>query len=149
MLTGAAPAVARALAPAGFRVTVREHAEGEFLRVARTHPTFFLTLFGCDTGDGSDLLLAAIHTPDAARHLGSANHGRFSDPDLDRAIEESLGVLSPGERRLRLVELFRRAEEQMSIVPLFFEEDVWAVKNGVRFTPRADSWVLCQEIGRE
>jgi peptide/nickel transport system substrate-binding protein len=143
----AGPALAEMLGRVGIRVAVRELDEPSFYRAVEEPPTLFLTRYGCDTGDAGDVLNAGIHSPDAARHLGTANYGGYRNAGLDDAIEQSGEVLDPVRRRGQLQAIMATVMDELPWVPLYFDEDVYAVRAPYVLQPRADSYVLAAEVG--
>ena len=143
-----AGAVRDMLAPLGIRVTLVELAEPEFFDLA-THlrPSFFLTRYGCSTGDASDVLDAAFHSIDEPLHYGTSNIASHSSLELDKEIEESAEILEMESRRDRLHRIMATLMADVLWVPLYYDEDVYAVKRPYEWKPRADSYVLVWEIG--
>ena len=142
-----AEAVAEALAPLGITVEVESVGDVEFFtRAGREPPALFVTRYACSTGDGSDVLDAAAHSPDDSRGYGFLNFGRIRDRELDRTIEEGAGVLEASQRRAKLHEAFRRIREEAWLVPLHVDETVWVVSRRVIFRPRPDGYVLAAEV---
>lgn len=147
-LVDAAREVAAQLAPVGIRVTVAELSDGEFFEMAESgRLSFILISFGCASGDVSDLLDAGFHSVDAARRFGTSNFGRFSDPSLDEAIERSAEILEAGDRRETLFGIVRRAMSEHVLVPLYLDENVFAVRRPFAYRPRASSFVLAADVG--
>ncbi|KAA0255877.1 MAG: hypothetical protein EDX89_03965 [Acidobacteria bacterium] len=136
------------LAPLGIRVNVAALPDAEYFALARgERPSFFLSRFGCSTGDASDLFDSALHTPDATRHLGSANAGGVSDPEVDRLIAESASVADVATRRSVLQRLMRHVLDRAYWLPLVLDEDVYLVRDGLAFSPRADGYLVAAEVG--
>lgn len=141
-------ALAAALSPLGIALSVEAVGDVEFFeRARREPPALFVTRYACSTGDGSDVLDVALHSADPSRGYGALNFGRVSDPELDRLIEESAGVLEAAERRERLQAAFRRVREEAWVVPLHVDETAWLVTSRIAFRPRPDGYVLAAEIG--
>lgn len=93
-----------------------------------------------------------IHTVDEERGLGTFNAADYSAPDLDQIWEEANQIVNPKEREKKLQQLNRKAmEEQISVIPLHYQQDTWAIKKGagIQFTPRPDGWVRFIDIGLE
>lgn len=146
-LTGqAAEHVREMLGEVGIRVTVEQVSERDFFRVASGGPTFFLTRYGCDNGDASDVLNAGIHSVDPLRHFGSANYGHYSSPALDAAIEKSAQPNDHKERRRQLQAIVRQAMQELVWIPLYFDEDVYLVRRPYVLTPRADSYLRAVDV---
>lgn len=139
--------IAELLAPAGFRVRAVEHPEAEFFDRARKGELgFFFSAFVCASGDASDLWEAGFHSVDPERGRGSSNWGRWSDPALDAAIERTAGMLDPEARREALWEIGRKADAELVWIPLYGDENVWAVREPFRLRPRANGYLLAAEI---
>jgi peptide/nickel transport system substrate-binding protein len=139
--------VAERLQPVGIRVKVEALADAEYFELVKGRgASFFLSRWGCPTGDASDLFDSGLHSRDEARHYGSGNSGGLSDPELDRLIEESAQIADLPVRRLALEKLMQRAMDEVYWVPLVLDEDVYALRRGLSFTPRADSYLMLAEI---
>ncbi len=145
----AALAVKDQLAEVGIDADVVVVPDPEFWRLTnRFEISFWLTRFGCPTGDASQILDDVIHTRDDTRHLGRANWARYSNPELDRAIEAAALVEPVAKRRAALQALMRRVMEELPIVPLYTDEDVYALDRALAWQPRSDSYIRIAEIGR-
>lgn len=143
----AAQIVAQMLGKVGIRVTVASLPDAEFFDVVSNHrASFFLSRFGCPTGDVSEILDNTVHTLDPARHLGAQNDGGFSNPALDRKIEESLQILDMSRRRPVLQEIMADMTNDLVWVPLYVDQDVYAIRAPFVWHPRADNFVLASEI---
>jgi peptide/nickel transport system substrate-binding protein len=80
------------------------------------------------------------------------NGADYTDPTLDRLLEESAEIVDPDLRAEKLQLLNRIAmEEKIAVIPLHYQEDSYAVYKGrgIKFTPRADTWIVFKEISIE
>ena len=108
--------------------------------------SLLLSRFGCPTGDVSDILDNAIHTRDPARRLGIQNYGGYSNPAVDRAIEHSAGIDDTVERRRALESIMATLMDDLAWIPLYVDQDTYALDRGLSWKPRADSFILAAEI---
>ncbi|HJZ12289.1 MAG TPA: ABC transporter substrate-binding protein, partial [Acidobacteriota bacterium] len=108
--------------------------------------SFFLSRVGATVGDASDILEPQLHTKDSARHLGVRNYITYGNAEVDRAIEESAGILKLEERRSVLQEIMSKLMEDLPWIPPYIDQDVYAVENSFVWRPRPDSYVLAYEI---
>src|SRR5262249_18219960 len=108
--------------------------------------TFFLSRFGCPTGDASDILENSVHTVDLDRHFGRSNDGEYSNPKLDRLIEESAAILDMERRRPVLQDALAAVTEDLALVPLYVDQDVYALRRAFLWTPRNDNFILASEV---
>jgi peptide/nickel transport system substrate-binding protein len=149
----AAREVARQLARVQIRARIRVHSDLEFASVEnRRAMAFFLDRFGCATGDASDILDNVVHTADPARHYGIFNTVGYSNPALDRLIEESGTIADPTPRRALLQTVVGKAMQDLVLIPLYADEDIYAMDRSLAWRPRNDGMVLAAEVhagGRE
>lgn len=138
----AARLLAAQWARVGVRVRVETLPEGEFFAAQdRGDLSLWITRYGCPTGDASDLLDGVIHTRDDLRHLGTQNFGRYSDPHLDRVIEQSAEIEPVNDRQRVLQAVVAQVVERRVILPLFYDRDVYAVDRDFEWRPRNDSYI--------
>ncbi len=135
------------LALAGIRVHLQVLPDTEILPGLRKHQyTFFLSRIGSPTGDASDVTDNCLHSLDAARRYGFMNYGEYFNPEVDRAIEES-GRIQQLERRRNLIQsVMKTVMEDVVWVPLYIDQDVFAIDKRYSWKPRNDSFVFVSEI---
>jgi hypothetical protein len=104
----------------------------------------WLSRYGC-LGDSSDILLAMAHSPVSGR-FGWNNWQHHSDPELDAAIEKSSALPDPRERLSALQALMGKVVSDRFLLPLYVDQDVYALDRSLRWEPRNDSMILGDEI---
>src|SRR5262249_19030969 len=72
---------------------------------------------------------------------------RMLDPALDAEIDRSSELSSMEERRHTLGQLVTRVTKENLVVPLYMDEDVYALRSPLVWQPRTDSYVLAAEVG--
>jgi peptide/nickel transport system substrate-binding protein len=115
-------------------------AQGEF--------SLNLSAWGVNTGETSNPLKAICATMDRARGMGVANSGRYSNPDLDRRLQEALRSMDDARRNALLAEASEIAFRDLAIMPLHHEVSVWASRRDVRYETRADQYTLAMGVER-
>lgn len=140
--SGAMERIAADLAAVGVRVTLVPLPFGELVARLR-EGSIALAYFArtCTTGDVSEYLDAAIHTPDPDRGLGGENYGAYSDPELDRMLEAASAELDSARRLDLLQRAQRRALEGMPALPLTVRWGYLGVPARLELTPRHDEWM--------
>lgn len=130
--------------PAGIRLELNLLTREQFFRALDTASLFYLG-YGSTSGDASDLLDEAVHSRSGG--YGTNNYGGYSNPEVDRLIEDSDTCFSQARR----LELIQRTMElvcrDVAIVPLFVEDQVCGVSDGIAWEPRLDMMVLGKEAG--
>lgn len=114
--------------------------------LSRQGTSLHLSRYGCPTGDASDILDNALHSKDPSRHLGIYNDSGYSNPEVERAIEESAGIDSVTQRRKALERIMALLVEDLVWVPLYVDQDVYALDSAYSWQPRSDSFILAAEI---
>ncbi len=143
-----AQAIASSLAKIGIKVKVNALPKATFFpKTDRLDTSFFLIGWASTDGDGSSFLDGIVHTYNPDKGYGRYNRGRYSNPEVDKLIEEA-GVTIDQNKRL---ELLRKAQKialvkDQNVIPLHFQVDLYASKKSINFVPRADSHIYVYEI---
>jgi peptide/nickel transport system substrate-binding protein len=96
--------------------------------------------------DLSEEFVLHIHSFNAELGTGSWNAGKYSNEKVDNLLKEASEALSLEKREQLLQEANRVAMEDIAVIPLYKQPDLYAHKNGINFTPRADMFILASEI---
>jgi peptide/nickel transport system substrate-binding protein len=147
MYAEAAHLVATQLRPVGIHLEVEVLTDEDFLsRLRRRDSSLYLSRFGCPTGDASDILDNVLHSRSPERHMGMQNFGGYANAEVDREIEASASVESVTDRRALLEAIMKRLVDDLAWIPLYVDEDVYAVDRRLGWSPRNDSFILAAEI---
>jgi len=111
--------------------------------------SFILVGWGAGSGEASSPLKSLIHTFDADKGFGSANRGRYSNPETDALIEEALRTVDDAKRQDLLAAATESAIEDVAIIPTHFQVNTWAARKGLRYTPRTDEYTLAIGVTKE
>jgi len=130
-------AVAQMLSRVGIKAEVATEPFTSYIQNAKNYSFIFFG-FGSDTGEASSALTSLIHTPDRAKNRGHVNRGGYSNPKFDAMLNEALLTLDDAKREKMLQEAAKIAIEDVAIIPLHFQTNVWAVRKGLKYTARVD-----------
>ncbi len=145
----AASIVAEMLGRVGIRAHVRALTEAEwFPAMASGRLTMTVSRFGCPTGDASDLLESALQTRVAGTKAGLNNYSGYSSRPLDELIGLAGRTLEMRRRKPYLLEATALVMEDLPLVPLYVDQDLYAFRRGVEWTPRNDNFLIASEIVR-
>lgn len=140
-----ATSIARDLAAVGIRALLRPGSPREVVtRVERQDTALYVLGWISDTGDGRVSYEYLLHTP--TRGFGIDNGGGYSNPEVDRLIEEASGRMLPEQRDAILSRLGRLVHEDVPVVPLYRQADLYALRSDLVFRPRLDRRVKAAEI---
>lgn len=149
-LVDAAQEVKDQLQILNIRVEVNALSSGDFYdAIDRKDVSFFLTGWGCPTGDASNVFEDAIHSRNLPSQFGSSNYGRYSNPQVDRAIEESANNLTDDARQSEYQKIMAEVMGDLPWIPLYVDQEAYAVDNSLSWTPRNDSYIFAFEIGKK
>ena len=96
--------------------------------------------------DGSHPLRNILATANRDRGWGSSNRGRYSNPRLDELLLRSLSELDDTRREQLLIEAQRMAADDVAVIPLHIQTNIWASRRGIVITARASELTLAQDV---
>ncbi len=124
-----------------FSIYVPRESKGEF--------SFHLSGAGSWTGEASSALMDAIVTQNPAKGQGAVNRGRYSNPEIDRLIDQATHTLDdPNREKLTLTATALMAHD-LPFVPLYQEMNIWAARKGFRYVARHDEKTVAMNTERE
>lgn len=130
----------------GVRTTVEAQPWTTFIgRAGRQEFSAFLVGWGSNP-EGSHPLRNLSATWSRERGWGASNRGRYSNPALDAMIEKALVELDDEKREKILQDAQRLAMEDVAIIPLHWQTNIWAMRRGLAHTPRKDELTLAQDV---
>ena len=132
------------------RVGVRTAVEGQtwsvFVgRAARQDFSAHLIGWGSNP-DGSHPLRNILATVNAEKGWGASNRGRYSNPEVDRLLEASLTELDEEKRQKMVLDAERIAAEDVAVIPIHIQTNIWAMRRGIRHDARIDELSRGQDV---
>jgi peptide/nickel transport system substrate-binding protein len=115
-------------------------------RASKQDFSAFLWGWGSNSGEASNPLRALTATYDRARGWGASNRARYSNAEHDRLLGEGLRTLGDPAREALFQQATRVAMEDVGIVPLHIQKNVWAMRRGLRHVARVDEVSRPQDI---
>lgn len=143
--------VAQAIAAMWSRIGIKTSVDGPapavfFKRRDNYEFSAYIAGWASTTGEASYPLNSLLFTPNREQGKGTTNRGRYSNPELDALVDEA-GVTMDTEKRGELLQkAIRIGMDDYALLPLHFEQSVWAMKKGIVFSGRTDQMTLAQEI---
>jgi len=138
-----AQAVAQMLARVGIDTKVVAMPSSTYFTQA-TDLKFSLMLLGWGTGTGeaSSSLKALLMTYNRDKGFGTANRGRYSNGKVDALTEDALATVDDAKREALLQRAAELGVNDTGIVPLHFQVNLWATRDGITYVPRTDENTL-------
>lgn len=111
--------------------------------------SFFLLSYLPDTLDSFDLLNSFIHTPDDNGN-GFNNFRGYSNPELDKQLEEAAATFDTKERSDKTREIHKIVVEELPFVPLSTRIVTFTIRDDVAFEPAPFGYIFGFELsGRQ
>jgi peptide/nickel transport system substrate-binding protein len=130
----------------GVRTSVEAQTWATFVnRAARAEYSAHLIGWGSNP-DGSHPMRNIIGTVSSERGWGASNRGRYSNARLDQMLSESLVELDEGKRERMLIDIQRMAAEDVAVIPLHIQTNIWAMRRTLQHSARADELTRAQDI---
>jgi peptide/nickel transport system substrate-binding protein len=117
-----------------------------FTRANKLEFSLMLVGWGSDTAEASSPLKSLLATFSNEKGMGQANRGRYSSPKMDALLQQALATVDDAKREKLLQEATQVAMSDLGIVPLYHQENVWATRKGIVYTPRADERTFAHEF---
>jgi peptide/nickel transport system substrate-binding protein len=87
-----------------------------------------------------------LHTYDRDRGFGASNRGRYSNPEVDKLIEEALATVDDAKRQDLLAKATEMAINDGGIIPLHYQVNTWAAKKGISYKARTDERTVAMMV---
>ena len=130
----------------GVRTAVEAQPWTTFVaRAGRQEFSAFLIGWGSNP-EGSHPLRNLIATFDAGRGWGASNRGRYSNAEVDALLTEALRTIDDRQREQILIRAQRMALEDVAIIPLHIQTNIWSMRRHLRHDARADELTRAQDI---
>jgi peptide/nickel transport system substrate-binding protein len=96
----------------------------------------YLIGWDCSSGDASEFYEFCLHTP--INGYGVGNYGGYSNSEIDGIARKNMLIVDHKERKKLLQHAARMVMEDLPVLPLYVEDDIYAMKKTIHFDPRAD-----------
>jgi peptide/nickel transport system substrate-binding protein len=142
--------IAQAVGQMWTRIGVRTAVEAQpwttfISRAGRAEFSAHLIGWGSNP-EGSHPMRNIIAAPNRERGWGASNRGRYSNPALEAKLIEALTELDDEKRERLLQDIQRTAAEDVAVIPLHIQTNIWGMRRGLAHTPRADELTRAQDI---
>ncbi len=117
-----------------------------FSRANKLEFSMFLAGWGSDTAEASSPLKALLATFSKEKGMGQANRGRYSNRKMDALLDQALATVDDARREKLLQQATEIAMSDVGIITLYHQENVWAARKGIAYTPRADERTFAHQF---
>jgi len=87
-----------------------------------------------------------MHTQDDEKKLGSWNFGNYSNARVDELLPLIQQEIDPAARQAMVDEVVSITQEEVAYIPLYTQPLIWAAKDNVDMTQRADNFFMLRWV---
>lgn len=104
--------------------------------------SFILVGWATPTGENSGSLVPLTNTFDRSKGTGTANRGRYSNPEVDRLSADALRTNDDAKRAALLAQATEIAIEDVALIPSHYQVNTWSARKGLKYKARSDEYTL-------
>ena len=108
--------------------------------------SFILVGWGAGTGEASSPLKSLLATYDKSKGMGASNRGRYSNPAMDKVLEQALATVDDKARAALLAKATEIAIKDLGIIPLHYQVNTWGAKKGISYRARTDERTVAMMV---
>lgn len=119
-----------------------------YIRVPTEKSSFIMSGWDVPVGDAGPMYGALFYTRDKREGYGQVNRGSYSNPEIDDLVDKADSTAEISERDEYLQEATRILIDDIPMIPLHYEQDVYGARDGVEFIPRVDKflWTYTMDV---
>lgn len=87
-----------------------------------------------------------MHSQDDERKLGSWNFGNYSNARVDALLPQIQQEIDPAARQALIDEVVAITQEETAYIPLYTQPLIWAAKDNIELTQRADNFFMLRWV---
>ena len=117
-----------------------------YIRVPSDQSSFIMSGWDVPSGDAGSMYGAMFHTRDVRDAYGRVNRGAYSNPEVDALIIEADSTADVRQRHETLQKVTEILMRDIPMIPVHYEQDIYAAHDRVQFTPRTDKFLWAYEM---
>ena len=117
-----------------------------YIRVPSNQSSLIMSGWDVPSGDGGSMYSVMFYSRGKKEGYGQVNRGSYSNPEVDALIDKADGTSKLEERDAHLQAATKILMRDIPMIPIHYEQDLYAAKKNVELTPRADKFLWAYEI---
>jgi peptide/nickel transport system substrate-binding protein len=81
--------------------------------------------------------------------MGASNRARYSNPQVDALLAQAMATVDDSKRDLLLQKTAEVAMADQAVVPLFYGDDIYALRKELSYAARADGFMAAYMVRPE
>jgi peptide/nickel transport system substrate-binding protein len=120
-----------------------------YIRVPTENSSFIMSGWDVPAGDAGSMYGALFYTRDKKEGYGQVNRGSYSNPEVDALVDQADATPSVEERDRLLQEATKILMADIPMIPVHYEQDIYAARDGVTLEPRVDKFIWAFDMDVE
>lgn len=144
-----AQAVAAYFEKVGIKVNLNLMPKANFfsyIKPVENKSMLLMTGWSDASGEGLSLVHDMLYTYDRENGRGTVNRGHYSNAKVDELVDKAFATTDADERAKIVAEADQIARDDFAYIPLHFEQDTYAIKDTLNYTPRMNKYVFAWEF---
>jgi len=144
-----AQALAGMLAKIGITVELNLMPKSNFfgyIRVPSDKSSFIMSGWDTPSGDAGGMYNSMMYSRNKKKGYGQANRGAYTSEEFDAWIDKADATPRVEERDKLLQEATKIAVKDIVLIPVHYEQDLYAAKKNVDLKPRVDKFIWTYEL---
>ncbi len=117
-----------------------------YIRVPSDKSSLIMSGWDVPSGDGGSMYSVMFYSRGKKEGYGQVNRGSYSNAQVDALIDKADATSKLVERDEFLQQATKILMTDIPMIPLHYEQDLYAAKTNVEITPRADKFLWAYEI---
>ncbi len=117
-----------------------------YIRVPSDKSSFIMSGWDTPSGDAGNMYSVLMYSRGKKAGYGQANRGAFSNEAFDSWIDKADATADIKKRNEYLQEATRIAVQEIPMIPIHYEQDIYAAKKNVTVVPRMDKFIWAYEM---
>ena len=117
-----------------------------YIRVPSDKSSFIMSGWDTPSGDAGNMYSVLMYTRGKKAGYGQANRGSFSNDAFDGWIDKADATADMAKRNEFLQEATKIAVREIPMIPVHYEQDIYAAKKNVTVVPRMDKFIWAYEL---
>ncbi len=120
-----------------------------YIRVPTESSSFIMSGWDVPAGDAGSMYGALFYTRDKKEGYGQVNRGSYSNPEVDALVDKADSTPDIAQRDAYLQEATKILMADIPMIPVHYEQDIYAVRDGVMLEPRVDKFIWAFDMDVE
>ncbi|WP_416356187.1 ABC transporter substrate-binding protein [Aureimonas phyllosphaerae] len=117
-----------------------------YIRVPSPNSSMIMSGWDVPSGDAGSMYNSLYYSRDKKPGYGEVNRTSYSNPEVDALLDKADSTANVEERDAHLQEATKLLLADIPMIPIHYEQDIYASRDTVTFEPRVDKFIWAYEM---